>query len=155
MPLFDDIGKKIKQTSQEATQKAKNVTTTMKLSSMISDEEKRINNSFSQIGKLYFETYKNNPQQIFAELIAGINDSKAKITSYSEQIKQIKGVARCPKCGNEVTLNASFCCFCGSPMCTSSIDASIENGVLCEKCGVRMTADKLFCTNCGNKMKPT
>ena len=153
MAFFDDVGKKIAQTSQGAAQKAKNMAETVKLNGQISDEEKHINNAFLQIGKTYYETYTENPDQLFAQLIAGINDSKAKITAYSEQVKQLKGIVRCPKCGAEVPYESAFCASCGSPMNTAAATQR-ANGRLCPKCGAPVSEDKAFCTNCGNKLEP-
>jgi len=153
MAFFDEVGKKISKTSQGVAQKTKNITETMKLNGMISDEEKSIDNAFSMIGKTYYETYGNNPDQVFAQLIVCINDSKAKIASYSEQIKQIKGIVHCQKCGGEVPYNAPFCNSCGSPMTTTTSIIPIANGVSCNECGAVMALEKVFCTNCGNKME--
>ena len=44
--FFDEVGKKISKTSQGMAQKTKNLTETVKLNSMISDEEKNINSVF-------------------------------------------------------------------------------------------------------------
>jgi len=153
MAFFDEVGKKISQTSQGVAQKTKNMAETMKLNGMISDEERSINNAFLQIGKTYYETYGENPEQLFAPLISSINGSKNKIESYSEQIKQIKGVVRCQKCGGEVYNNSPICNSCGSPMETAPAFVPDANGVSCGKCGAMMPSDKLFCTNCGSKIE--
>jgi len=158
MAFFDDIGKKIAQTGQGAAQKAKNMAETVKLNSMVSDEEKRINNAFIQIGKTYYETYGNSPDQLFIQLINGINDSKAKIVSYYEQINKIKGIVRCQKCGGEVPYNSLFCSSCGSPMNTVPPAPAVQpvvNDVFCEKCGTKMSDGQVFCSNCGNRREPT
>jgi len=150
MPLFDEIGKRIAQTSQSAAQKAKDLAETAKLNGMISEEQKSINNAFQQIGKAYYEAYGGNPDQLFAPLIAGINDSKVKIVTYSDQIKQIKGIVNCQKCGGEVPYGAPFCSSCGSPMNTAP--AAPDNAVLCGACGVSLAANAAFCTGCGSKV---
>ncbi|MCL2828250.1 MAG: zinc ribbon domain-containing protein [Oscillospiraceae bacterium] len=153
MSLFDEIGKKLAQTSQSAAQKAKDLTETARLNGMISEEEKRINNAFQQIGKAYYETYGRSPDQLFAQLIAGINDSKEKMTAYAEQIKQIKGIANCQKCGGEVPYNAPFCSSCGSPMNTAPVPEASTDSVLCRLCGASVASKAAFCTSCGNKIE--
>ena len=152
MAFFDDVGKKIAQTSQSAAQKAKNMAENVKLNGQITDEEKRINNSFMQIGKAYYESYGNEPDQLFAQMIAEINDSRAKIAFYSEQIEQLKGIVRCPNCGGEVPYGAPFCSLCGSPIGAATATAPAANGMVCEKCGAPVSADTVFCTTCGNKI---
>jgi len=150
MPLFDEIGKRIAQTSQSAAQKAKDLAETAKLNGMISEEQKSINNAFQQIGKAYYETYGGVSDPLFVRLVGGINDSKAKIATYSDQIKQIKGIVNCQKCGGDVPYSAPFCSSCGSPMNTAP--AATDNVVLCEACGASVAANTAFCTGCGSKV---
>jgi membrane protease subunit (stomatin/prohibitin family) len=151
MAFFDEVGKKIAQTSQGVAQKTKNMAETVKLNGMISDEEKRISNAFLQIGKTYYETYGGNPDQLFAQLIAGINDSKAKIGSYQEQVKQLKGIVRCSKCGGEVPYGAPFCSSCGVTM--NVAPSAPDGSIFCGKCGSSVAPGKVFCTNCGGKIE--
>jgi len=154
MAFFDELGKKITQTGQGAAKGAKNVAETMKVNGMISDEEKRINNAYLQIGKTYYENCGDNPDQLFAQLINDINDSKAKIAAYTEQLRQIKGVARCQKCGGEVPIDAPFCSSCGSPMKTAPTEAPLDSGgLVCGNCGFVVPEGKAFCSNCGGKME--
>jgi len=155
MAFFDEVGKKISQTSQGVAQKTKNIAETMELNSKISDEEKNINNIFIQIGKTYYETYGASPDRPFIQLVGVINDSKSKIVSYAEQIKQIKGITRCPKCGGEVPYGATFCSSCGSPMnIASEVAQPISSDIIvCGNCGAQMSADSVFCINCGNKIE--
>ncbi|MCL1791978.1 MAG: zinc ribbon domain-containing protein [Peptococcaceae bacterium] len=155
MAFFDDLGKKITQTGQGVAQKTRNVADTVKLNSMISDEKKNVDRAYFQIGKAYFEAYgNNNPDQLFDQMIDGINDSNAKIATYTEQIKQIKGVVPCPKCGTEVPYNAPFCSSCGGTMNVASASEQSADGAVCGVCGAQVTHDKAFCTSCGNKITP-
>ncbi|MCL1917580.1 MAG: hypothetical protein FWG14_04580 [Peptococcaceae bacterium] len=135
MDLLDKIGRKISQTSQDVAQKTKNMAETMRLNTMISDEEKNINKAFHQIGTLYFETYGENPDQLFVQLIDSINDSKAKIDLYSEQVSKIKGS--------------------GAPANTTSEPeaAPVENEASCGECGPALTPEALYCAYCGSKIE--
>ncbi len=49
MALFDQLGKKLAQTGQSAVKKTKDMAEVAKINSMISDEEKSINNNYYQI----------------------------------------------------------------------------------------------------------
>jgi len=153
MSFFNKIGEKIAQTSQSAAQITKNTAETLKLKSMISDEEKGINNMFKQIGKTYYETCGESPDQCFAQLIADIKGSEEKIAKYNEQINQLKGVINCQECGAEIPEGASFCCACGSAVQTAPVEDLVSDS-LCEACGFAISADSLFCTNCGYKFEP-
>ena len=117
-----NVGKKIKQTGQDVTQKTKVTTETFKLNNMISDEEKSINNAYMQIGKTYYESFKENPDQLFSGKIDEINYSLKKIAEYTVRINQLKGVFFCPNCGTENTSEAAFCSSCGSAMNTATTE---------------------------------
>jgi len=151
MAFFEEIGKKIAKSGSDAAQKAKNLAETVRLNGLISDEEKRIKNSHSQIGKLYYDNFNENPDQSFVQFIAEINDAKAKIQKYSEQVKQIKGVTTCEKCGGEVSYTAPFCSACGSPM---NVAPPIQpSGNTCTNCNGPLAENQLFCTGCGTKVE--
>lgn len=116
MAFFDDLTKKISQAGQTAVQKTKEMADIAKLNSSVSDEERKIEDSYREIGKLYVSLRGESPEVDFAALIAAIRDSEGKIAGYRQQIKDIKGVVCCEKCGAEVSQNAAFCSACGAPM---------------------------------------
>jgi len=153
MAFFDEIGKRITQTSQNAAQKTKNMTETVRLKGIISDEEKRINSYFLQIGKMYCEIYSENLDENFAQLVSGVAASKAKIFELTEQIKILKGVTKCTQCGGEVPNNVAFCSSCGSPMTNIAVMSSPNNVIICSKCGSPVVTNVSFCTNCGNRLE--
>lgn len=116
MAFFDDLGKKLSIAGQTAVEKTKKVADIAKLNSYIYDEEKKIENNYREIGKLYITMHAEEPEAEFRGLIAGIRESEEKILGFRHQITEIKGVVSCPKCGAEVPVNAVFCSSCGAPM---------------------------------------
>ncbi|MDR0984134.1 MAG: zinc-ribbon domain-containing protein [Ruminococcus sp.] len=114
MAFFDELGKKLSQTGQTVAQKTKNTTETIKLGGMVSDEEKRIHNTYLQIGKTYYENFSDRPDPLLSDFIYSINDSRSKIASYKEQIEQLKGISRCANCGSDLPKNSTFCSNCGA-----------------------------------------
>ena len=151
MAFFEEIGKKISKSGQDAAQKAKNLAETVKLNGLISDEEKRIKNSHYQLGKLYYENFAENPEPGFAGHIADINDANAKILKYTEQVKQIKGVTSCENCGGDVAYTAPFCSSCGSQMKTlPPIQPNIN---ACVNCNAPLAENQIFCTGCGTRVE--
>lgn len=116
MSFFDDLGKKLSQAGQTAAQKTKEIAETAKLNSQISDEEKKINELYLQIGKLYVSLHDENHEADFDELIKSIHESEDKVKEYRQQVKEIKGIVVCEKCGAEVSNGAAFCSACGAPM---------------------------------------
>ena len=152
MSFINKLGEKLAQTSQSAAQKTKSTAETLKLKGMISDEEKKINNVYQQIGKVYYETCGNNPEESFVELISKIKDSEEKISSCVDQIRHLKGTITCQECNGEVPEGSAYCCTCGSPIPTAVVADEEDN--TCDQCGFVASDDLLFCTNCGNSLKP-
>lgn len=151
MAFFEDLGKKITQTSQGVVQKTKDTAEVIKLNGMISDEEKRINNLYNQIGKRYFEIHFDSYEQALESFVVEIKQAQKKIEDYSEQVKKLKGIVRCPNCGGDVQYGSPFCSTCGSRMETPSVqtDANVKR---CSACGSQIADGCAFCTNCGTKV---
>ena len=82
----------------------------------MSEEEKKIDNLYYQIGKTYFETNRDYPEDNLAGYISAILEAMNTIEQYKEQIKETKGVTNCPNCGAEVPYTSSFCNACGTKM---------------------------------------
>lgn len=154
MAFFDELGKKISQTGQSAVKKTKDMAEVAKINSMISDEEKSINNNYYQIGKLYTSMHANDCESDFKGMIDSICESEKKIAEYKEQVQLIKGVVKCEKCGGEVSINSAFCNSCGAPMPKRvSVQQQDESMVKCSKCGKYVKKGMRFCTSCGNPMQ--
>lgn len=152
MAFFDDLGKKISQAGQTAVQKTKEMTDIARINGAISDEEKKVNNNYFQIGKLYVAMHTTDYENDFAGMIAAIKESEIKIRDYRQQIQDIKGVVRCEKCGAEVASNVAFCSSCGTPMPKQASAVLDENAVKCTGCGAMVSKNMRFCTSCGKPM---
>jgi len=152
MAFFEDIGKKLSNAGQTAVQKTKEMAEIARINSSISDEEKKANNSYYQIGKLYVAKHPDDFDEDFSGMIATIKESEIKIREYCQQIQNIKGIIHCEKCGAEVANNIAFCSSCGSPMPKQSSSVNNENLVKCFGCGQMVSKDKRFCTSCGKPM---
>lgn len=150
MAFFDDLGKKISKAGQTAAQKTKEMTDIAKLNSAISEEEKRINNNYNQIGKLYVTLHSTDYENEFAEMVEAIKASEEKISSYRQQVKDIKGTIKCSCCGAEIPINSAFCNVCGSPIEKQMTDIDNEVKVIrCTGCGAVLEQNMKFCTTCG------
>lgn len=153
MAFFDDLGKKISQAGQTAVQKTKEMTEIARINGLISDEEKKVNNGYYQIGKLYFTIHQNDYESAFGGMVVAICDAEAKIKDYKQQIQEIKGVVRCENCGAEVANNVAFCSACGAPMPKQDQAVSDNSDLVkCDGCGALIDKNMRFCTSCG---KPT
>lgn len=144
MALFDEISKKITLAGEGAVNRGKAAL----LNSNVADEEKKIDNAYYQIGKLYVTLHPQDYESDFSALINSIATSQDKIRQITQQIQSIKGVSRCEKCGAEVPNNVAFCSACGAPMPRREpiID---ENHIKCNGCGNVIDKNMRFCTFCG------
>ena len=110
MQFFSKITETISDTSKVVAQKAKDISDLTRLNSQISTEENRINAAFLAIGRRYFEEVSEE----YISDFSAINDARAKIRSYQDQISIIKGICTCQNCGAEVSNEAVFCSACGT-----------------------------------------
>lgn len=151
MAFFEEIGKKITQTGQGAVQKTKVFTEVTKLNGQISEQQKRIDNAYSQIGKLYYDLYNAEPDKEFAQWVGLIQEAQVQIKEIKEQIIRVKGTTRCPNCGSELQQGTLFCSVCGVKL-EKSEESSALKGKFCQNCGTTIMEGQVFCANCGKNL---
>lgn len=147
MALFDSIGKKITNAGQNVAQQTKSLTETAKLNNQISTCEKKISELFLALGRACYERHKDDADAENRSLIDQINDLYAQIAEAQEQIKQIKGIEKCPQCGADMPRDALFCSACGARM-----KPVVQQIRFCIKCGAQLEPGTIFCTSCGTKV---
>lgn len=151
MALFDEIGKKISMTGQGAVNKGKALADVARLNAAVSEEEKKINNLYYQIGKLYVTLHPQDYESDFGVLVNSLVSSQERVSALKQQIQTIKGVTKCENCGAEVSNNIAFCSACGSPMPKKEM-AIDENHIKCDGCGAVIDKNLRFCTSCGKPL---
>lgn len=153
MAFFDSLSRMATEASQKAVQKTKSFSDISKLNTMISDAEKRINVTYSEIGKLYMMIHRNDPESSFVNMVRTVIDAEEKINEYRKEIERIKGARPCPKCGADVVNGAAFCSSCGAAM--MEIDDGFDAGeemIQCKNCGSFEEKGTRFCTTCGHRL---
>ncbi len=90
MEIFGKIGKKIGDVAGSAADKAKDMAEISKLNSIISSEEKKIQQYYLEIGEMIFEQDKENPDSPAADLCNKILAAKQIIANLKQEIAQIK-----------------------------------------------------------------
>ena len=96
MSIFEKIGEKLSGAGQGVAQQVKNFADVARLNSIISEKEKQIAQLYIEIGQAYYEHHKIDPQGEEIERIQKISSLNAEILECKENIKQIKGVTKCP-----------------------------------------------------------
>ena len=155
MGFLNEIGQKISSASQEAIAKTKDFADVAKLNSNINDEERKITNAFTEIGKAYFAAHQDDYDASYEAFFTTIKDSQVKIAGLQDQIIAIKGIAKCPGCGAEVPKESAFCPSCGTamPKDEPAAAAPTAEGKKCPNCGATLAPGAVFCANCGTKME--
>lgn len=151
MAFFDDIGKAFTNAGQGAFQKTKEMADIAKFSSMLTEEEKKLNNVYFQIGKAYVQAHPEDYEEAFAVYFQSCNDIKKNIEDIRARIQQLKNVAECPDCGAEISADAVFCSVCGYHM-PPKVVVIPEGMVKCATCGAAVKKEMRFCTTCGAPM---
>lgn len=152
MAFFNNISKMVSEAGQTTIQKAKELSDITKYSSMISEEEKKINNTYYQIGKLFVSLYSNEADGEFVGMIASIAEAEGKIVQYRKQIQDIKGIRRCENCGSEVAKDALYCNSCGAAMPKAETMGNSDY-IKCAGCGSMVKKGMRFCTTCGRTIE--
>lgn len=114
MAFFDNIGKKASEATAKAIQKAQELSEISRVNALISAEEKKMNETYYQIGKLYVSLHGSDCDENFSGMVSAVLECDQKISEYRKQIQNIKGVQRCEKCGAEVARGVAFCSSCGA-----------------------------------------
>jgi hypothetical protein len=155
MAFFEDLGKKVSQTGQDAIKKTKILAETTKINSQISGEKRVIAENFSKLGEKYCELYSDSPDENLAPFIAAVREAYQKIADYEEQIIRLKGAECCPKCGAEIKDGAQFCVSCGARFepATPAADTPTAQPLprVCRGCGAPLADGVRFCGSCGAK----
>ena len=97
MANFDEIVQKTAETAEalagkssvvigKATDAARSVVRAGKLNMDIVSERDRIRRNYAQLGKLYYEAHKDDPEEAFEQVVADIALSEEKIAAMREEL---------------------------------------------------------------------
>lgn len=144
--FFEQMGKKVTQTSQDAVKKTKELAEVAKLSSQITDEEKRLNKIYINLGQQYYQLKGENPDFIFGDLCKAIEGCLQNIDRYDVMINEIRGIKRCSTCKMEMPMSSTYCQSCGNKLVD---ERERVVAIICPKCGMENGAHATTCMGCG------
>lgn len=152
MAFFNDFKKKVSDTTQGAVKATKDWAEINRFNSQIAEEQRKILSAESQIGKMYFEKYGVNCEPPFNEMCAAIAGANEQIEKLQIEIQRVKGLKRCPSCGNDVPITSAFCGNCGTAVATPVQEtATAAETLFCANCGAELENGAIFCGSCGHK----
>ena len=143
MNIFDNISKAV----AGAGNKTKDISETVRLNSLITQNGNAIRGLYTKIGENYVKMYKENPDQALAEFVGQIISLENQNIEYRKKIEQLKGIKICKACGAENSNGSLFCNICGAKF-EEEQPANIGAG-RCSNCGAALTEGMKFCTSCG------
>lgn len=157
MAFFDDLQSRILQAGDAAAQKTKELTETSRLRAAITSENKAIQETYSQIGQVYFTKFADDPDPDLANLCQRILEAKQNIQKYEEQILNIKNEIECSNCHARLPKGTVFCNQCGARLsydgtAQPSAEQSAPSVCYCPECGSPNDPATNFCTECGSKL---
>lgn len=132
MDFISKVSAKAEETIQtikdsEITQKAKNYAEIPGLQVQIGKCENNIRKAYEEIGRLYFNAYTDDPEELYKDLFETVKENQAKIGQLKADIEEKKnkdnivdpepkaeaGEKVCPICGRSMEADAVFCSVCG------------------------------------------
>jgi RNA polymerase subunit RPABC4/transcription elongation factor Spt4 len=151
MGFFDDIGKKVTEVAGDVSKSAKSLADAARLNSQISTEKKKANAALLELGRRYYDAYRDTPPEGLASVFATAKEALTKVSELELELIAAKGLKACPSCGNTVVLTTNFCPNCGASVPTPEPPAEPEEEAvpICTNCGAPISEDSAFCTVCG------
>lgn len=136
MSFFDKISVNMTNAGRTISQKARNSSDAGNLTREQNKEKKNEQAMIAELGRLYYERHKDDPDAAFAEQIASIKSCRKRITDLDEEIRQVR--SREPEL---VDLPEEPKQPAGTP-----------TAMVCMQCGATYTNGSTNCAACGAKL---
>lgn len=152
MALLDDVDQRLSNWINAGTDKAKEMSGSMKISNEIKEEEKNQEELYKQIGIYFYENCSSDAEGQLKELCQKIDEGKERVLLKQKQLNVLRGMINCPNCGAEVSSDSVFCNACGSRMKVEKVPDKAKQEKRCSNCGAPIEDGFAFCTSCGHKI---
>lgn len=157
MGFLDDLDNKISGMGKKIGGKVNDIADNYKIQGAMNDLEARKKNCYFEIGRLYYNSYKQGiaaPENEALQLYRQIDGFQQQIQQYAEQLQLLKGVVLCPNCQGEVPIDSMFCGQCGTKMPPRNMNnQGVQPHAFCNNCGTPIEEGQCFCTVCGKKLE--
>ena len=114
--FFKKVGETISETGKSVSEKTKQVGNVAKLNAKIIASEHSISENYTILGKYYYDTYKDNPDEAVAETVNAVTASIDTIAEMKAQLLAAKGLVKCVECGAGCPTEDDFCGKCGAKL---------------------------------------
>ena len=143
MSAWNQLGKRIGNIAQSASQKSGKMVETAKLNAEVNRLEGDIEDIQYELGKAYYEKYFLDEECEFADHIQRINQIVAKIQACNTKLLAYKDLQVCPNCHSTEPLGNEFCGKCGARL------TSEKSSKYCPNCGAEISEADVYCPDCG------
>lgn len=114
--FFEDLGKKIGETTETVTSKAGEMMEIQRLRGQIRTLERGNEADMLEMGRFLYEKYQAGEEmdeqvQMLCEKIDNRTES---IERHQAKIEEIKGTSTCAECGKQVAKEMAYCPYCGA-----------------------------------------
>lgn len=114
MSFFDDLGNTLENSGRVVVDKAKELSGLANLRAQIMGCDNTMHKNYKDLGKAYYEAHQGDANFEYAEYMNAIKDADVKKKELQAKIAELKGVAKCDKCGEFVDAEDQFCPKCGA-----------------------------------------
>ena len=116
MSLFEDFKKNVTDFTENVAKKSSTVIETQKMKLQKSSLESDLRDCYVALGRLYEKRLASGCDELsdegrLMEKLASVRSSMAHI---DEELRKLKGVVRCPGCGQYISKEFDFCPKCGA-----------------------------------------
>lgn len=145
MSIIDKIGSSVIDVGGSISQKAKEISEQARINGELVKYKENREECMRRLGELVYQEKCNGVVANTEELLQEIQVIDRFIANLTNSMNDLKGVAICSSCGDEVLRDSVFCPSCGYRM-------ELRTAWDCPNCGKELENGVKFCTSCGTRV---
>ena len=148
-----DFGKKIGDFGQNIWKKAQGAVDGVSLKNDIATIKRELAQIYTEVGTAFCKQTPDKAEKAFPQLFSEAAALEAELVRLQDKLQRIKGIRKCPGCGETVPQGAAFCAKCGTrvPEPEPEPEPEPDEAPICRVCGATLEQGSAFCSCCGEK----
>jgi DNA repair ATPase RecN len=156
MSMFENFTEKVTKTAKAAARKSGEIMEITKLNISIGIEEDKISKSYTEIGRLIYQSCDNegNVPEDIKDFYERIKTSEQNIKNLKQKIRELKNVRVCENYDQEIDDCSIYCPKCGTKQSNFISQEYYEekNQDICSNCSKPVNNASSYCSFCGTKI---